>query len=400
MLWERTFYEDGYDIADRIADTIPKCDPAFVFDTAVKARQVMKLRHVPLLIARVCAGLDGRLYKVAKMLEQIIQRPDELTEFMAIYWKDKRQPLSAQVKKGLANAFTKFDEYQLAKYNRDGLVRLRDVLFLTHPKPKDQVQEAVWKRLAEGTLETPDTWEVGLSAGKDKRETFERLIEQNKLGALAVLRNLRNMREAGVTFERVQHALRQMNVKWVLPFRFISAAVYNPEYESMIEEAFFRCTEEKKGILKGLTAFLIDVSGSMDDRLSRKSKVLRTHAANGLAAIGRELCERVHIRDFAGDVKVVPDRRGFGLIDAFRTPHNGTRLGMAINSVSNIEMDRIIVITDEQTNDLVPDPPCSKAYCINVASYQNGVGYGRWTHIDGFSESIFDYILAKEEGDA
>ena len=93
---------------------------------------------------------------------------------------------------------TKFDAYQLAKYDRDGPVRIRDVLFLVHAKPKDAAQEKVWKELVDGTLAAPDTWEVALSAGKDKRETFERLIAENKLGGLALLRNLRLMQNAGV----------------------------------------------------------------------------------------------------------------------------------------------------------------------------------------------------------
>jgi hypothetical protein len=45
--------------------------------------------------------------------------------------------LPAQMRKGLARAFGKFDEYQLAKYDRDGVVKLRDVLRLARPKPKE-----------------------------------------------------------------------------------------------------------------------------------------------------------------------------------------------------------------------------------------------------------------------
>ncbi len=55
-------------------------------------------------------------------------------------------------------------------------VKLRDVLFLSHAKPKDAAQAAVWKKLVENTLGPPDTWEVVLSAGKDKRGNFKRLI--------------------------------------------------------------------------------------------------------------------------------------------------------------------------------------------------------------------------------
>src|SRR5208282_1025160 len=108
------------------------------------------------------------------------------------------QPISAQIKKGLARALTKFDAYQLAKYDRDGAVRIKDVLFLVHARPKDADQAKVWKQLVDGELPSADTWEVSLSSGKDKRGTFERLIAENRLGGLALLRNLRLMQKAEV----------------------------------------------------------------------------------------------------------------------------------------------------------------------------------------------------------
>ena len=155
----------------------------------------MKLRHAPLLVVREMARHEKHRVLVADTLDRVIQRPDEMTELLAIYWADalgpmqqrKRQPVSAQIKKGLARALTKFDAYQLAKYDRDGAVRIRDVLFLVHAKPKDADQEKIWKQLVDGKLASPDTWEVSLSSGKDKRETFERLIAENKLGGLALL---------------------------------------------------------------------------------------------------------------------------------------------------------------------------------------------------------------------
>ena len=138
-----------------------------------------------------------------------------MTELLAIYWADalgpqqqrKRQPVSAQIKKGLARAVTKFDAYQLAKYDRDGAVRIRDVLFLVHAKPKDDTQAALWKQVADRSLPAPDTWEVALSGGADKRETFERLVRDRKLGYLALLRNLRNMDQAGVDETLVKDAI-------------------------------------------------------------------------------------------------------------------------------------------------------------------------------------------------
>jgi hypothetical protein len=143
LLWEDAFYEEGVSIAERIAALIPKVDAVAVQRIALEARNEMKLRHVPLLIVREMARLASHRHLVAKTLAEVIQRPDELAEFLSIYWKVKKQPLSAQVKKGLAAAFAKFDAYQLAKYNRDHAIKLRDVLFLSHARPKDSTQEAV-----------------------------------------------------------------------------------------------------------------------------------------------------------------------------------------------------------------------------------------------------------------
>jgi 60 kDa SS-A/Ro ribonucleoprotein len=165
---------------------------------------------------------------------------------VAIYWAGGRTPLSAQVKKGLAAAFTKFDEYALAKYNRDAPVKLRDVLFLSHAKPVDAAQEALWKRLVEGELATPDTWEVALSAGEDKTASWERLLAERKLGALALLRNLRNIKAAKADEKLVREAIRSMRTERVLPFRFIAAARYAPQWERELEEAMFRCVAEQE----------------------------------------------------------------------------------------------------------------------------------------------------------
>ena len=224
LLWEKQFYEDGVEISGRMHELAPKVAPERVAAMAVGARNNMKLRHAPLLLVREMARHASHRRLVGETLAQVIQRADELTEFVAIYWKDGRAPLSKQVKSGLATAFGKFDEYALAKYNRPGPIKLRDVLFLTHAKPRDEVQAELWKRLVEGTLATPDTWEVALSGGADRREAWERLLTERKLGALALLRNLRNMQQAGVQEELIYSALRDMKTDRVLPFRFIAVA--------------------------------------------------------------------------------------------------------------------------------------------------------------------------------
>lgn len=395
LLWEDQFYEDGVEIAGRIKELVPKVEPARVASLAVEARRKMKLRHAPLLLVREMARSPKHRTLVGETLAQVIQRADELSEFVAIYWKDGRVPLSAQAKKGLAAAFTKFDEYALAKYDRAAPVKLRDVLFLCHAKPVDEAQAALWKRLIDGELAIPDTWEVALSAGGDKRSAWERLLIERKLGALALLRNLRNMQSAGVAEQLVYEALRTMRTERVLPFRFIAAARHAPPWEEPIERAMLSALEGSQK-LPGKTVLLVDVSGSMTEKLSRRSEMLRTDAAYGLAVLLREICEEVAVFTFSDYLKRVPSRRGFALRDALDSsqPHSGTMFGKALKDVDE-RYDRIIVITDEQSHDRVPAPR-GKGYVINVASYRNGVGYGPWTHIDGWSESVIEYIRELE----
>ena len=398
LLWESQFYEDGVEIAGRIAELVPKVAAEKVATLAVEARERMKLRHVPLLLVREMARHKTHRAPVSETLARVIQRADELAEFVAIYWKDGRVPLSGQVKKGLASAFPKFDEYQLAKYDRGGPIKLRDVLFLCHAKPRDEAQAAVWKRLIWGRLTAPDTWEVALSSGADKREAWGRLLREQKLGALALLRNLRNMREAGVEESLVLTALREMSTGRVLPFRFLAAARYAPQWEETLEQAMLKSVAASEK-LPGRTIVLVDVSGSMTAPLSRRSEMQRTDAAYGLAVLLREIAEKVAIFSFSNDLVEVPARRGFALRDAIDASqqHAATYLGKAVEKLNEKEKyDRLIVITDEQAHDTVPAPN-GKGYVINVASYKSGVGYGKWTHIDGWSESVIEYIRALEQ---
>jgi 60 kDa SS-A/Ro ribonucleoprotein len=395
MLWEDQFYEDGVAIAGRIRELVAKVSAEKVAALAIEAREKMKLRHAPLLLVREMARLATHRHLVAETLTRIIQRADELSEFVALYWSEGKQPLSAQVKKGLAAAFTRFDEYALAKYNRATPVKLRDVLFLCHAKPLDAAQAALWKRLVEGELATPDTWEVALSAGADKREAWERLLSENKLGALALLRNLRNMAEAKVSAQLIADGIARMKTERVLPFRFIAAARYAPQWEAELEKAMLRSLEDQSK-LPGKTVLLVDVSGSMDAQLSRRSEMRRNDAAYGLAVLLREIAESVSIYTFSDRLVRVPARQGFALRDALNSsqPHSGTYLGQALKGIDE-KYDRLIVITDEQSHDPVPNPK-ALGYMINVASYQNGVGYGAWMHIDGWSDAVIEYIRAAE----
>ena len=81
--------------------------------------------------------------------------------------------------------------------------------------------------------------------------------------------------------------------------------------------------------------------------------------------------------------------------------HSGTYLKRALTALQAQaewnDVERVVVITDEQSHDGILPAWTSQAYVINVAPYQNGVSYGNgWTHIDGWSERVLDYIAAME----
>jgi 60 kDa SS-A/Ro ribonucleoprotein len=401
LLWEDTFYEKGNDIAKRIAELVARNKPEDVAALACEVRDKMQLRHVPLFLVRELARRKGAGRLVAETLERVIQRADELGEFVALYWKARKEPLSAGVKRGLGAAFTKFDAYQLAKYNRESTVKLRDVLFLCHAKPKNAEQAALWKKLVENTLESPDTWEVALSAGKDKRETWERLLREGQLGGMAVLRNLRLMLAAGVAPKMIADRLEK-GIARALPFRFVTAARHAPKLEEAIEKAMLKGIAGFK-TLPGVTGLVVDVSGSMNYRLAKKGETTRMDAAAGLAILLREKAEEFRIATFSDTCVALPSRRGFALRDAIvgSQAHSGTYLKRALTTLQAWNdwngMDRVIVVTDEQSHDGILLAWTKQAYVINVAPYKSGISHGNgWTHIDGWSERVLDYIAAIE----
>ena len=243
---EDKFYEGGEERVRRIADLVRKVEPEFVAQLAVYTREEMHLRSVPLLLLVELANCHQGDSLVSRTVGRTIQRADEITELLMCYlWRTGKSDLSGlscQLRKGLAEAFNKFDEYQFAKYNRmNRKVTLRDALALVHPKPKDDRQADIFRKIKSDTLETPVTWETELSAvgqrhfdskeekEEAKREVWRKLVQSRRIGYMATLRNLRNMLGLGMDDETMQmvcdyiadpEAVRKSKQ---LPFRFLSA---------------------------------------------------------------------------------------------------------------------------------------------------------------------------------
>ena len=417
LLWENCAYVDGKSISDEIVRLIPLCSPLDVAALAVECRLVQKLRHTPLFIASEMCKYPEHRALVGDILPKIITRADMLTDFLAIYWRDGKRPLANQSKKGLAAAFHNFDEYQFAKYDRDAKIKLRDVMFLCHPKATDEQEQELFNRIAERNLTTPDTWEVALSAGNDKKETWTRLIETGKIGGMAMLRNLSNMKKAHVPMSTITNGIKNAKGGMLLPLDYLKAARMAPEFSSHIEEKMLDSYKHLPK-LPGKTLFIVDVSGSMGCLTSSGTMFSRLDQACAMAMLAANQCEEYKLVATAGDdwkregahEWIEYPTKGFGISKQIQDTkrHIGgggifTRqcLEWCKNKFAGETFDRIIIFSDSQDCDIVdkvPKPFGKYNYICDVSAHQRGVNYkGCWTaEISGWSEHFITYIAALE----
>lgn len=434
MLWEDTFYESGESIAKRISENARIVSPYELANLAIEARQSFHLRHVPLLLllelAKTGRGIPGL---TRNTVEAVISRADEMAELLAIYWKDGKKPVPHGILKGLRQASLKFDTFQLNKWNRDGAVKYRDVVFTAHINfPDDErskytanaVNRSFFPEATKGGYrvaesfnfesgphtDTPYTWEALIAAAGSNRaqrkDIWESLLkgainrERGGIGYMALLRNLRNFTEDGVNHQLVESAIEaRVGARNILPFRFVQAAKVAPQFFRALDRAL-QANVPNQGFMPGTTALVIDCSGSMTSPLHAKTQVSRLDAAAALAG-----CVNGNVRliAFGQDAKEIKPIPGLGCEVALK--HSGVghatnaHLGVLLANNLKPTPDRIVVISDEQVTQQLPKPIARHGYVINVGSYQNGIGYGDWTKIDGFSASIFDYIRENESPD-
>jgi len=395
MLWEDTFYVNGQSITVALEECAKKLDASFILSIATLAKQKGYLRHVPLFLACIALHRKSPGEQIRKNIANLITRPDDITEILAIYWHRGRKPIPWQLRRALQEAYAKFDEYQLAKYNRKAKITLKDVMRMVHPKAPSSEKNELYRKIIDHNLKKPNTWEVRLSRGEDKKQSFETLIDTKRLGLLAALRNLRNMQEAGIPKRKIgEYLVYKSGAVPILPFQFISAFLAAPDLLDYLQEAMLASIHVHHK-LKGETAVLVDVSASMSWSNAGKTQMKLVDAACALAILLREVCEECLIYPFSGWVTKVASYRGFALRDAIinsSCANGGTMIGESVRTIAvKTNPDRMVVITDEQSSDRV-DPVDCLGYMINIASYKNGVGYHQWNKIDGFSPYAVQYI--------
>ena len=288
---ESSYYEAKDKRLDRIQKLvaqIAKKDPEYVAKLAVYARTKFNMRSVfPVLVGELAKNHKGTTL-VRRTIAKGTTRVDDLTE-LAAYLGAKE--LSSSVKRGIADALNKFDSYSMAKYRGDDKeVSLVDLVNLVHPRANNEKTATALKALMNGELKNTDTWESQMSSGKSAKDTFNDLIDQKKLGYMALLRNLRNIVKTGDSALVEKAAAIIGNKEQVLkskqlPFRFISAfsALDEIGEESFNSEPVLKFEKDSDGIttlqnainkaleasveniplMEGRTMILSDNSGSM-----------------------------------------------------------------------------------------------------------------------------------------
>ncbi len=388
-----------------------------IIELAMECRFKQKLRHTPLWLL----VLADEYHKVAvkDAIAKIANRPDMTMDLLQMLkFRNGSYKMSKSIKKGLAKAFDQYDEYQIAKYKKSNLeLSLVDVVNLVHPKPIEK-NELALKGLVNDTLQPANTWEVSLSQGADKKETFERMIDENSLGALAILRNLRNMVEAGLSRNDIQKAISQVNSSWLTPLNFLAAQRNAPDYTKDIEEAMKNCFAQEP--IKGTTILAIDVSGSMGQTTSSNSKFSRMDLAFAMAAVGTYIFEDLILVFTAGsdanrkgEHMVWSNSAGLALFQNFDSIYHKLG-GGGIFTYQLCEWlkekgyaknaDRLVVISDSQDidahygSDKRPDTsPYKASYIIDISTHTHGIKTNNWTaEINGWSDKVFHYIKAVE----
>jgi hypothetical protein len=318
----KNFYEGAKARLTRIRKLIATVDPEFTMKLAVYAREEMHLRSIPLVLM-VELSLIGKAK--AQAVERVIQRADELYEILGYYelaggrkGTKKLNYLSKQLQKGVASAFNKFDEYQFAKYNRSTVPSLRDALFLSHAKAKDNAQGDVFEAIADQKLQTPYTWETQLSEKGNTKEVWTELINSKKVGYMAMLRNMRNILNADVDINEIGNVARyiahpdSVRRSKQLPFRFLSAyrelkdtpGFDTPMFLDALEQAI-KISAENVPIDTDRIVIACDVSGSMQRPISPRSKVQYFDIGLVLGMMMNLICPRTIVGMFGETWKTI-----------------------------------------------------------------------------------------------
>ncbi|MDI9834063.1 TROVE domain-containing protein [Streptomyces sp. KAU_LT] len=461
---QRTFYESGADRDDRFAALVRELavsDPEWTAGLLGWLRTEGNLRTAALVgaaeyvKARLDAGAaDGPSNR--RVVDSVLRRPDEPGELLAYWTATYGRSVPKPVKRGIADAVRRlYSGKSLLKYDTASKgYRFGDILNLTHAAPDpakpwqgELFRYALDRRHHPETAEPPAsapvltahralmavpvgerravltseggaerlaaagmTWEAlaGWLQGPMDKAAWEAVIPS--MGVMALVRNLRNFDEAGVSDEVAARVAARISDPAEVarsrqfPFRYLAAYRHAPSlrWAYPLEQALGHSLANVPA-LPGRTLILVDRSGSMFwSRLSDRSELNRADAA---AIFGTALALRARKADlveFGSTSAPLPFRTGESVLKILGRfgDLGGTDTTAAVRTHYR-EHDRVLIVTDEQyapsrhggpTEQIPADVP---VYTWNLAGYRAGhgpSGTGNRHTFGGLSDAAFRMV--------
>lgn len=276
-------YSSANDTLGRIEALMKEVPQSFAAKAAIYARNEHGMRSIThVTAAEIAKHVKGETW-TRRFFDKVFRRPDDMLEVLACYQaKYGRRPIPNSLKRGIRDAFNRFDAYQCAKYRAEAkAIKLVDLVNLVHPKGAKHIGD-----LVKGGLKSTETWEAkltesGKGANKENQEqvkadAWSTLLAGKKLGYLALLRNIRNIMQQAP--ESLDLALEQLvdekairNPKAVVfPFQYLSAMTEvmklgNPNGRKAVEAIAEAMDISLANVprFEGKTLIALDDSGSM-----------------------------------------------------------------------------------------------------------------------------------------
>ena len=426
---EAKFYGDTTSEMVELAREVAKTDGLFVAKLAVYARTVMNMRSASHVLCVVLVHeVKGEPF-VRRAVRRCVVRGDDVTEMLAAYFAlFPGEPLPNSLRRGLRDAMDGFSDYTFAKYRMLGRsVTMADAVKLCHPRRREATRACV-----AGELGRVEGWETELSGHGNTAEVWERLLAEDRVPYMAMLRNLRNMltvqpRNFDLALDRLTDPRAVANSRQ-LPFRFWSA--YR-SVEHMASGKVLGALRDAMDLsvlnyprLPGRTVVAVDVSGSMGARLSANGTVTYADVAALLGSCVVRLSDDCWLYTFDSTARRVPVVAGASVLETMghlRGCGGCTNMGAVFEAMERdrVDCDRVVVLSDNQVNarSHSSNEYGKEALQVHMDAYRRRVRHRVWMHaVDmagygttqfegadttfsaGWSEKLLNFMVLAEEG--
>lgn len=394
------------EIISTVWDICQSDNPRDALAIANWLRNEMNIRLTPQIILTLCSRHPATQKYVREYASKIVIRPDEVkTVLMAHRYFFGSKTIKNCLNMGLGDAISKFSEKALIKYDDSNFPKWKDVLrwlkrkqgwplskdlarYFTHGEVSAEGTPIAYKRKllaskksfdAEAQLlakESFANWEVLSSqfatSAKGKSAIWSFGVDNNLIGYMAMLRNLRNLLESCVSDEIIDKVCSKISDREEvlknrqLPFRFIAARdiVKNLSYVNRMQasqilgaiDTACDVAAENVEVLPGTTVIFADNSGSMESPVSARSLISCAMAANVLCGIIAKRAEKAYVAAFATDVGPVTFSKKATVLSIAEEVRTADTKGCSTNAYKciewlekkNIYPDRVIILSDMQ----------------------------------------------------